>query len=272
MNDCVFPEVMAVGLAVMTKLENLTIQFNSGCPLPAQNIRARVILPSLTQFQFQGSDRYLEDLVAQLDTPRLFDLTVVIQNLCARQSRDSLLQLFQFIDHAEDLKLAQFKCAHLEIFHSYSHSICFYNAQAGQHSTHFTLGEVGYHWSLDYGDQDSFSQLHSMRALLSQASATISHVQHLSITTVHETIWEIFRDRDESIRFFHLFDTVKTLHTVGRQFTNYLVPMLNGLSNKLVAEVLPALHLLKCEGKPQKIVKKLLASFIKSGGSLAIQH
>jgi len=44
--------------------------------------------------------------------------------------------------------------------------------------------------------------------------------------------------------------------------------MLNALSDELVAEVLPALRLLNFEGKPQKNLKRLLAPFIKSGGSL----
>ncbi len=267
----VSPEAMVTGLAVMTKLESLTIEFefisHGRCPLPAQDFGAQAVLPTLTQFQFRGVHEYLKDLVAKLDTPRLFDLTVIIVNMCTWPHYSVVQQfpqLFQFIGRAEDLKLAQFRHARAEIHDSCSF-IRFDNAQTGQHPIQLTLGEVKLGSSPLY-----YNQLQPIEALLSQASAIISSVQHLSITQLHQrTKCATYWDCAKWLRFLqvHLFDDVETLH-IGRQFTDHFVHVLNGLSNELVAEVLPALHLLNFEGKPQKMVKQLLIQFIEKRRSI----
>ncbi len=263
--DQVSPEVMATSLAAMTKLKSFTIEFKSyhGRPLPVQNFGTRATLPSLTQFQFEGNDGYLEDLVAQLDTPQLFDLTVMILDISGQSVYQQFPQLFQFVDRAEDLKLAQFRYAHVKIhsFHSFVH---FYNPQTGQGLIHLTLGQA--HSCVR--EPQFHGQLRPMEALLSQFSAIISNVQHLSITPLHEKIiWEALFDSAEWLRIFRLFNSVETL-CAGRPFPRRFVPMLNGLSNELVTEVLPALRMLKIDGKPQKIVKKLLGPFIERRRSI----
>ncbi len=58
------------------------------------------------------------------------------------------------------------------------------------------------------------------------------------------------------------FDAVETLH-VGGQLTDRFPPILNNLSDELVAKVLPALRLLNIEGKPLVLVKQLLVPFIE---------
>ena len=257
MDPLVYPEAMVAGLAVMTKLKTLTIDFDyyhaphDSDPL-ALNFRARVILPTLTQFQFRGSRLYLEDFVAQLDTPWLFDLTVI---LVARTTSDDpgvqeFPQLLQFIDRAKDLKLAQFSRARAEIHVAHS-IIHFDNPQTRQHPARLNLGEVRYHGSRPLG------------AFLSQAYAILSSVRNLSITPLHDRIIQNkYWHRTGLLRLLHPFDTVETLHVEG-QFTDLFPPMLNSLSNELVAEVLPSLRLLNFEGKPLKSVQKLLVPFIE---------
>ncbi len=162
MADRVSPKAMVERLAVMTKLESLTIEFKFQypSPLPAQNFRARAILPTLTQLRFQGDHRYLEDLVAQLDTPQLFNLTVMVTSI---------------------------------------------------------------YW------------------------------KHAGL-----------------LRLLHSFDGVETLH-VGEHLSDFFPPMLNDLSDELIAELLPALCLLNLEGNPQKFVKmkKLLVPFIEKRQSIS---
>jgi len=251
MNDHVSPEAMVERLAGMSKLKSLTIEFQYPTPPPTWNFRARAILPSLTQFQFRGDYRYLEDLVAQLDTPRLFDLTVIVMNTMADCSGvKQNPQLFLFIDRAEDLKLSQFRRARAKIHNSHC-SIHFDDVQSGQCSTYLTLG------------QEYNNSVWPMGALLSQASAITSSVHHLSFAPSDRMRRDIYRKHAGLLSLLRSFDSVETLH-VGGHFTNVFPPMLNHLSDELVAELLPALRLVNFEGKPLKLAKtRKLAPFIK---------
>ena len=70
------PEAIVAGLAVLTKLESLTIRFKSPLSRPDRERRRpplpkRVALSALTNFGFQGVSEYLEDLVAWIDAPLL---------------------------------------------------------------------------------------------------------------------------------------------------------------------------------------------------------
>ena len=67
------PKAMVIGLAGLTRLRNLRIQFP--VPSPVQTRRLQdppmlVVLPALTQFSIAGDSEYLEDLLARIDTPK----------------------------------------------------------------------------------------------------------------------------------------------------------------------------------------------------------
>jgi hypothetical protein len=72
------PEAMATCLSMLTSLETLHLGFDSQCPRssPDQESRrspppTRFVLPSLTDFWFEGVNEYLEDLVSRIDAPQL---------------------------------------------------------------------------------------------------------------------------------------------------------------------------------------------------------
>lgn len=69
------PEVMVTGLARLTRLETLAIEFRHPLPRSEQRLSAPAIpvvrFPSLSAFKFRGFCDYLEDLVAQIDAPRV---------------------------------------------------------------------------------------------------------------------------------------------------------------------------------------------------------
>ncbi len=250
----VSPDSMVACLAGMTKLESLTIKFRCCPSMFPPNSMTQVILPTLSRFHFQGSHKYLEDLVAQLDAPRLFDLTVMLLVTCTDPVQQ-LPQLLRFIDHAEDLKLSQFRhaCAEIHDVHSFIH---FDNAQTGQNPTFLTLGEVK-------NNEFYSAEFRPMGPLLSQVSAFISSVHHLSITPFHQQkIQDKYWHHAGILMLLRSFDTVETLH-VGGQFTNLFPLLLNGLHDELVTEVLPALRFLNFEGKPLKLVEQRLALFIE---------
>ena len=70
---CISPQAMATCLAALPGLNALDLQFQPaisrlGRMLPPAT---RIILPVLTSFEFRGASEYLEDLVAQIDSPQL---------------------------------------------------------------------------------------------------------------------------------------------------------------------------------------------------------
>jgi hypothetical protein len=81
------PEAMVTTLSSLTKLQSLRFEFRSP---PSRADRAsghsqappctRVTLPALSSLQFRGDSEYLEDIVAQIDTPLLERVTTVFFN------------------------------------------------------------------------------------------------------------------------------------------------------------------------------------------------
>lgn len=101
----VSPEAMATCLAVLNKLEFLQLAFRIS--LPSRHRRPsprpplpRAVLPALISFFFRGFSEYVEDLVAQIESPLLsmVEITVFHQLVLVTP------QLPQFISRAERFK------------------------------------------------------------------------------------------------------------------------------------------------------------------------
>ena len=93
------PEVLTNTLSRMTQLRSLSLHIpfttdrNGISPRP----RKRVVLPALTSLNFRGNTKYLEDLVARIDAPRLRGIKVTFLN----ESIFDLSKLTKFIDQIE---------------------------------------------------------------------------------------------------------------------------------------------------------------------------
>jgi hypothetical protein len=79
------PEAMVTCLSLLKSLEELDLEFNSPQSSPHQESRCpppptRNVLPALTRFAFNGVNEYLEELVARIDTPRLYWLSTTFFN------------------------------------------------------------------------------------------------------------------------------------------------------------------------------------------------
>jgi hypothetical protein len=80
------PEAMVACLSVLPSLEELYFQFHSPQSSPDQEGRrpppppTRPVLPALRRFSFKGINEYLEELVARIDTPRLYELSATFFN------------------------------------------------------------------------------------------------------------------------------------------------------------------------------------------------
>ncbi len=81
------PEEMVTCLSVLTSLERLSLEFESPHSSPDQESRhyaplrpTRSVLPTLMAFSFKGVNEYLEDLLARIDSPRLYRLWIMFFN------------------------------------------------------------------------------------------------------------------------------------------------------------------------------------------------
>jgi hypothetical protein len=79
------PEAMAICLPVLTSLEILHLEFSPRQLRPDQESRrppppTRTVLPALTKFWFDGATKYLEELVAHIDAPWLYQLSIKFKN------------------------------------------------------------------------------------------------------------------------------------------------------------------------------------------------
>ena len=75
------PEAIVTGLAVLTNLEYLNIEFKSPLSRPYQESRhspppTRTVLPALTSFRFKGVSEYLDGLMARIDAPLLDSIRI----------------------------------------------------------------------------------------------------------------------------------------------------------------------------------------------------
>ena len=98
------PNVMGSCLATLPNLDRLIVEFKISTSRPRLTSAPptpRDILPSLTHFHFTGSVEYLEDLVARIDAPSLYDFTVTFS-----EDFDFIaVQLFRFITRTERIKI-----------------------------------------------------------------------------------------------------------------------------------------------------------------------
>ena len=103
-NDVYFsPDDLVTVLSTLVLLKRLTVGFLSPASSPPPSMThpppRRATLPSLTELNFHGTSEYLEELVARIDSPALFDITVQLFN----QIFFEIPQFCQFIRHPNAL-------------------------------------------------------------------------------------------------------------------------------------------------------------------------
>ena len=93
------PEAMVTCLSVLTRLDTLSLKFQPSQSRPDRRNRrlppiTRFLLPDLTRFSFKGPSEYLEHLVAQIDAPRLHNISITFLH----QVNSDIPHLVQFIN------------------------------------------------------------------------------------------------------------------------------------------------------------------------------
>ncbi|KAH9169304.1 hypothetical protein EDB89DRAFT_2244767 [Lactarius sanguifluus] len=232
-NGYISPEAMVGGLAVLTRLTTLSITFDK-LSVYDQTTRAdppmRITLPALTTFYYEGYSEYLEDFLAQIDTPRVDDFRI---EYLAHEIIEAT-QLSRFLDRTENLKLDQFNRAKVTFCYSYVHVELNSSRPQGEHVAPLTL-------VMDGGGLDT--QVLYVVQVLGQLAPMFSHVDHLDAHGDEVELSE--SDIVDWIPFFHLFPAAETLHLSGGVIA-YIVSALEDLANseEMATDVFPALHLI----------------------------
>ncbi|KAH9029663.1 hypothetical protein EDB85DRAFT_1965396 [Lactarius pseudohatsudake] len=231
-NGYISPEAMVGGLAVLTRLITLSIIFDE-LSVHGQTSRPdppmRITLPALTTFHYQGYSDYLEDFLAQIDTPQVADFRIEYFS-----HEIQATQLSRFLDRTENLKLGQLNRAKVTFYYNYAQVELNSSRPQEEHEARLTL-------VMDGGLLDT--QVPWVVQALGQLSPTFSHVDHLDAHGDDVELSEV--DMVDWVPFFHLFPAVETLHLSGG-VEAYIVSALDDPANSedMVTDVFPELHLI----------------------------
>ena len=217
---------MAGGLAMLPSLRTLSLELHNETP-PAdqgsshQDPPIRAILPSLTVFYYMGFSEYLEEFLAQIDTPRVdrVEIEYYAHDLQA-------LQLSRFINRTENLKFDQFRRARVE-FPPFSFSIEFDFPQGAARRVQLSL-TTHQAW------------IDARLPFLDQLAAMFSNVDHLSVHGNQLGLDEM--DNTEWLTFLRQFPAVEALHLSGG-VAAYITSALEHTADS-VTDLLPALYLI----------------------------
>jgi hypothetical protein len=257
------PDAVVTALSALTSLQFLNLGFRSPRSHPDQASRlppplTRTVLPSLTGIRFQGVCEYLDDLVARVDAPELFNLHMTFFNDVVFDAP----QFIQFISRTPTLKLVE--DAHVV----FGHGKAIINS-----SSMPSLCEVGISCrELDW-------QVSSLEQLC------VSHLPPLSTLEdlyIYERLYgeqPDWRDNIENtlwLDLLHRFTTVKNLY-LSREFAPRIVAALQELVGGRTTEVLPTLQNIFIEelepgGRVQEDVARFVAARQLSGHSMTVSH
>ena len=229
-------QAMVTGLPALTRLETLSLMFQSPQSLPDRAIRippphtARTLLPALTYLRFKGIPEDIQDLVAQLDTPLLESMTIILFH----QEVLEISELAKFVHHADKLSLVNraevtFKRDRISV----------------KLSEELLRGRVDPKTLiLNPGTEfpKSSLQLSYLAHFCSSCLPTLSAFESLHIHGSTRFTWQDVVDHPnpqwpELLRLFH---TVKDLRLSG-SVARHVVQALKGLPVEQVTEVVPVL-------------------------------
>jgi hypothetical protein len=248
------PEAMVVGLAALPKLETFILELQAAIFHPDRTHPPHItttVLPALAHFVFQGAYEYLEDFVAQIDSPQLNRIHIHYSNDLV-----DVAQLSKFVDRSVGPKLSLFKHAGVSFFGYFISIAVYHHADRSSSVLHpartMTFGRQGI----------------NMAEVFSQFSATLSNVVHLKLQADPE---ELPDERDDVEWFLLLrqFSTVQTLH-VSREIAEDVAHALEVITGEMVTEVLPSLDLIYLAGQRLSSVWKFVAARRLSGRPVTV--
>jgi hypothetical protein len=242
------PEAMVAALAALPKLKTLIIEFQSAFSLPDRihppHI-TRTVLPALIHFAFRGTCEYLEDLVAQIDSPQLNRIHIHYLN----QLVDAA-QLSKFVDRSVGPKLSP-RHLRITLFRGFV-SFAIYRPADRSSNPHPAISCEGFNWHVS-----------DIAQVFSKFSATLSNVVHLKLNSEDEEYPENADEAErlevEWLHLLHQFSTVRTLD-VSQEFAVDVAYDLEDITGEMVTEVLPSLDLIYLAGHSASSVEMFVAA------------
>jgi len=253
------PEAMVIVLSALTRLESLSLGFQSPRSRPAKASRrrpplTRTILPALIYLQFSGVTEYLEDLVARIDAPLLVELSITFFHqlvfdllqfpmfLC-RTKAFTVLNHTQ-VDFDDDLTKVDFS-SRTETFNEPALSL------------KISCRELD--WQLS-----SLSQVCNSILLALSAMNVEYLVLHPNTSGVYPRLIEDDMESTQWLELLHPFTKVKDLH-LSEKLPTRIAPALQELASKRVTE-LPVLQNIFLDGfyghgEPE-LVPKAISEFV----------
>ena len=253
---------MVTCLSGMPALESLNLKFLSSRSRPdgmrqRPPVLTRTVLPFLTSLGLQGASKYLEDFVAQIDTPILANLSIMFLGHVFH-----IPQLYQFISRAQKLKPSNQASVSLHISNVYLSFVP---------SSGFTVTLAIESDFLPY-------QVSSMARVCRELSPLLSRVDCLDLFgrfTLRQAQQHII-DPTKWQELFYPFIAVQSLH-VSKKLCPLIASALQALTDETVTEVLPRLLYIFYQGfRPSGPVHEVTKPFInasqQSGLPVAVLH
>ena len=224
------PEAMTGSLAVLTRLATLWISFDTEVPTPDRptNPPIQVILPALSEFHYRGCSEYLEDFLAQVDTPRLNCLRIEYGT-----DEIEVLQLSRFVERTENLKLDKFTHAKAS-FYSGDSRLEFDRLQGKCSEAHLSL-ELCDREYLDVQVSCMVQVLGQLAVFPDVDELTIHGFQVMGPEEMGITQW---------LPFFNRFPAVKALRLSGGVQTSIVRALEETTRETVTDHVFPALRLI----------------------------
>jgi hypothetical protein len=245
------PEAMATALSVLTRLERLRIELRSyiyresqRLPLPTRNL-----LPALTELRFKGVSKYLEDLVARVDTPLLDSLAIIFRH-----------QLHQLISDNSELTQLISRTPNFHTHHEAHVVISNQSILVTLPQTFDRVLELGISYNqLKYWQLSILAQVCS-----SLLQALFPAVEQLYITGDRIIDWEDDLKNSYWLELLHPFTAVKSLY-IPRVYAADVASALQELVGERVKEVLPALQTLFLEEPlPPRPIREAIGQFVSA--------
>lgn len=258
------PEAMVACLATLPRLEVFSIEFQSATFHPNRMDPppiTRAVLSALSHLTFRGASEYLEDLVARIDTPWMFNIFITYFN----QFIDfQVAQLSKFISRSIYIKPSRATHAHITFFsnevsfHMYSHWRADGKPSIVGHSNISVLCE-GIDWQVSH-----------MAQVLGHFSTVFPHINYLKLELQKDYQLEDTDDVEWHL-LLHRFSDVQTLH-VSQGLAGRLAVALEDMLEGMFAESLPSLDLIYLEGQPASSLEKFVAARQLSDRIVTVVH